>query len=102
MKYKWIVVILLAVMLVGVTFAYVDTQPKVSNEEYEALIQRIGELEQELGNHIRDSNSDMDTRLYQALEEWKTYTGNDETNQQFNSWLVVAHPDIHEYYRQRE
>jgi len=53
---KLLVVIILAFVLVGCKPASIEAEPvaQVSVQEYEDLIERIGELEQELGNLKQD------------------------------------------------
>ena len=58
---KLLVVIILAFVLVGCKSVEAEPVPvaQVSVQEYEDLIERIGELEQELGNFKRDTECEL-------------------------------------------
>lgn len=57
---------------------------------------------QENTNYYVNSVEDMNEQLNVVIDEWKAYTGNEEITYHFNSWLVVVHPDIHEYYKHKK
>lgn len=51
---KKVLIVLFVLFLGGCMAVSASPQPQVTNDEYEDLIQRISELEEELGNLKRD------------------------------------------------